>query len=71
MKQVIEELDSLKIEIENKSDRLNDPNGVLDCIEYMSSLFDDTLKELARLVDDLPRGVKDKHILMAKEIHKN
>jgi hypothetical protein len=71
LKQAIEEFQSLKLEVEKYAGRLDNPQELLNCVVYFISLFSGHLEDIRRLVEELPLGVKEKHIEIVKQIYES
>jgi DNA-binding CsgD family transcriptional regulator len=65
----IEELAQLKGEVETHQDGFRCPNEVLAYIHFFIDLFGRYLGDFESLLTDLPRGVKNAHVQIVKQIY--
>ena len=69
-KDTIEKLAELKNKVIDNSERLDDPDGIICYIEFFIPLFRSFEYDFKRILDEIPQGVKDKHIDILRQIHK-
>lgn len=65
---LIPRLHDFEEEVKKNRENLDDPDDIIDVIHYHFSLFEGYAKDLHRLVDELPKGVEDRHILIIEGI---
>lgn len=65
----IEKLGELKNEVTDNYERLDDPEEILGYIEFCIPLFKSFEYDFKRILDEIPQGVKDKHIDIISQIH--
>lgn len=67
----IEEFKSLQAEVKKNAKFLDDPDGLLDRIDYIVGLFKGHWDDLVRLSAELPLGVEERHIEIMGEIYES
>lgn len=66
--ELIPRLQGFEEEVKKNGEYLEDPADITRVIHYHLSLFEDYVKDLKRLMDELPKGVEDRHILIIEGI---
>jgi len=57
-----------KAEVEQCQGRLDDPNDIICFINYFLDVLARFVKDFARLIDELPKSVEERHVAIVKQL---
>jgi hypothetical protein len=66
--ETIDELNKLRADVVEKQDRLDEPVGVLDFIDYMVNQFQRFINDFDRIIRELPSSVEERHVELIRRL---
>jgi len=66
--EAIDELNKLRADVVVKQNRLDDPVGVLDFIDYMVNQFQRFINDFDRIIRELPSSVEERHVDLIRRL---
>jgi len=65
---LVSKLHGVEQVVKKNARRLDDPKDILEVVRYHISLFEDYARDLKRLINELPKGVEERHIRIVEGI---
>lgn len=66
--ETIDELIKLRTDVVEKQNRLDEPVGVLDFIDYMVNQFQQFINDFDRIIRELPSSVEERHVELIRRL---
>lgn len=66
--ETIDELARLRVDVVKNRDRLDEPESVLDFIDYMVNQFQRFLNDFGRIIRELPSSVEERHVELIRRL---